>query len=342
MNMRERQRTRGEEKTPPLIVENLSVHYPLRGRRNVVAIDDVSFFIEAGETIGLVGESGSGKSTIGKALLGMAPVTEGAVTYASDSDSDTKKIPGLRQMVFQDPFGSFNPRWKIRRSLAEPLRPHGLVRGEIRSRVEEAIESVGLSVSYLDRFPHEFSGGQRQRISIARALINRPEVLIADEAVSALDVSVQAQVLNSMKQLQQEHQVATIFISHDLSVVQFIADRVIVLYFGQIMEEASAAGIFAKPKHPYAVALLGALPSVKTTTKDRIQVRGEPPSQENQTKGCPFASRCPFALETCVQERPAIRIMPDGGSVACHRVNDDGSRDYDISSAIEHFEDIKE
>ncbi|MBF0816586.1 oligopeptide/dipeptide ABC transporter ATP-binding protein [Microbacterium paludicola] len=296
-----------------------------------MAVDDVSFTVGRGQTIGLVGESGSGKSTIGRAVLGMTPKVIGEISYGRDSEAvsgSRSKDVGENQMVFQDPYGSLNPRWKIRRSLAEPLVARGVARAQIREMVVEAIESVGLNADHLDRLPHEFSGGQRQRISIARALIARPRVLVADEAVSALDVSVQAQVLNSMKRLQRDHDVATIFISHDLSVIQFIADRVIVLYFGQIMEEAPVKVAFEAPRHPYTVALKSALPSVHVQETEKIRLTGEPPLQHTRVTGCPFASRCPFVLDQCRTDRPELKILPDSSRVACHRVAADGTAMY--------------
>ncbi len=312
-----------------LEVTKLSVEFDLPGGRKVVAVDDVSFAVGRGQTIGLVGESGSGKSTIGRAVLGMTPKTQGEIVYGHDAVSGARrKAVGENQMVFQDPYGSLNPRWRIRRSLAEPLVARRVARDQIAEMVVAAIESVGLNADHLDRLPHEFSGGQRQRISIARALIARPRVLVADEAVSALDVSVQAQVLNSMKRLQRDHDVATIFISHDLSVIQFIADRVIVLYFGQIMEEAPVEVAFAAPRHPYTVALKSALPSVHERTTEKIRLTGEPPLQHARVAGCPFASRCPFVVDRCRSERPELKTLPDSSRVACHLVAADGAVTY--------------
>ncbi|MCA2012214.1 ATP-binding cassette domain-containing protein [Cereibacter sphaeroides] len=305
---------------------DLKQHYPIRhgllGRQSlaVKAVDGVNLQIQRGEVVGLVGESGSGKSTLGRTLMMMEKPTSGSVIY------DGKDIAGLThaglhpyrrrmQMVFQDPFSSLNPRMTVEDSLTMPLRFHApeLSAAQRRDEAAETLERVGLSRSAFERFPHEFSGGQRQRIGIARALMVKPEFIVADEPVSALDVSVQAQVLNLFSSIRQTLGLTLLFVTHDLAVVGHIADRVAVMYLGQIMEIAPTRALFTAPAHPYTETLLSAAPQPKAgPRRARIAMRGEPPSPLNPPSGCVFRTRCAHALPECAQERPALRPAPAG------------------------------
>jgi oligopeptide/dipeptide ABC transporter ATP-binding protein len=297
-------------------------------------VDDVSFTVQERETVGIVGESGCGKTTIGRAILRLIEPSAGKVVLDGTEVTALRKreLRQLRrdmQIVFQDPYASLDPRLSVGASVAEPLKAAGSVAAdEIKRRVDGVFEAVGLGADAALRYPHEFSGGQRQRINIARALISEPRIIVSDEAVSALDVSVQAQVLNLMKDAQDQRGVANIFISHDLSVVRFMADRVLVVYLGRIVEAGSNHTIFSAPKHPYTRSLLSALPVPDPTiARHRIILQGEPPSAAAPPVGCAFASRCPLAIEACRRVRPPLKTLPDGSSVACHRVDDDGCLD---------------
>ncbi len=313
---------------------DLEVHFPVRrslfGRPSafVRAVDGVTLQIPAGEVLGLVGESGSGKSTLGRAVMALEQPTSGQVLFDGDdlSGLDQAALRAYRsrmQMVFQDPFSSLNPRMTVEESLAVPLRftAPDLDRPARRERVKAALERVGLSAGYLHRYPHEFSGGQRQRIGIARALIVEPEFIMADEPVSALDVSVQAQVLNLFARIQREMSLTLLFVTHDLAVVGHVAHRVAVMYLGRVVEIAPTRALFLQPRHPYTEALLSAAPDpVPGRGQTRIRLEGEMPSPLNPPSGCPFRTRCRYALPACAEERPELRETADNDrAVACIR-----------------------
>lgn len=312
-------------------VKNLKKYFPITGGvfsrtvGNVKAVDDVSFTIHKGESFGLVGESGCGKSTIGRTLLRLNDKTEGSVLFKGQDihELPKSKLRAIRpkmQIVFQDPFSSLNPRIKIGDAIGEALMSHGLAgRRETRDRVMETLKICGLAPYHYDRYPHEFSGGQRQRIGIARALILNPEFIVADEPVSALDVSIQAQIINLMTDLQAEKQLTYLFISHDLSVVEHICNRVGVMYLGSMVEMASKDELFANPLHPYTKALMSAIPVPDPTLKrERIVLQGDIPSPANPPSGCKFHTRCPMATELCKAEIPEYRNMGNDHFVACH------------------------
>jgi len=292
-----------------------------REKAFLTAVSDVSFEIEEGEVYALVGESGSGKSTIGKMLVGLLPPSKGAVEIrgidlARSSDADA--IDAVRadiQMIFQDPFASLNPRWRVRDIISEPVAARG---GATNGLAERLLEQVGLSARDAGKFPHEFSGGQRQRICIARALASEPKLIVCDEPTSALDVSVQAQVLNLMSDLRDELGLTYLFISHDLTVVQHMADKVGVLYLGRLVEEATPEQLFDTPKHPYTQMLLAAAPQLGEFGRDVPPPMGEIPDPINPPSGCAYHPRCPLADGQCKSERPAMREL-DGVRVACHK-----------------------
>jgi len=289
-------------------------------RQFLRAVDDVSFDVPKGGCLSLVGESGCGKSTVARLVTGLYAPSEGSIEFAPDIDG----TPVAAQMIFQDPYASLNPRWRVARIIAEPLRELGLRKGEaeIAARVDELLRTVGLSPSDGAKFPHEFSGGQRQRISIARALASEPRFLVCDEPTSALDVSVQAQVLNLMRRLQDAQGLTYLFISHDLSVVRHMSDRIAVMYLGRIVEEAATETLFATPRHPYTQLLLRTIPSVENPRRAREAEGGEVPSPLDPPKGCAFHPRCPLADARCSAERPATLALADGSRVACHRVEE--------------------
>jgi oligopeptide/dipeptide ABC transporter ATP-binding protein len=292
----------------------------------VRAVDDVSFDIEAGETVGLVGESGCGKSTLGKAIMRLVPNADGRLVLDGQDithlkSAELKPVRKTMQMIFQDPYGSLNPRHDIGTSIGQPLSVAGWSRRDIRERVVELIAQVGLPADAARRYPHEFSGGQRQRVGIARALALSPKLIICDEPVSALDVSVRAQVINLLQDLQQKTGVSYLFISHDLSVVEHIADCLIVMYLGRIVEIGRSADIWRQPAHPYTLALLAAAPVADpklARSRTKTVLQGELPSPLDPPKGCSFHARCPMAQERCRQERPMLRKLSGGGMVACH------------------------
>ncbi|AST95685.1 ABC transporter ATP-binding protein [Shouchella clausii] len=291
----------------------------------VKAVDDVSFAIHEGETFGLVGESGSGKSTIGKSILNLQPLSAGEVVYRGKnlhrlSKQEMRKVRPRIQFVFQDPFSSLNPRLRIGDALAEPLLDHGLAtKKTVRQKVLETMELCGLPSYHVNKFPHEFSGGQRQRIGIARAVIMEPDFIVADEPVSALDVSIQAQIINLFKELQEKKKLAFLFISHDLSVVEHLCARIGVLYLGSMMELADRDRLYENPLHPYTKALLSALPVPDPThKKERILLKGDIPNPASPPTGCKFHTRCPVAKERCKKEVPAFREAEQGHFVACH------------------------
>ncbi len=305
-----------------LSVDRLSTHYPA-GAGTVRAVDDVSLEILAGETVALVGESGCGKSTLGKSLMRLVDPTSGRIAFkgrdvAAMSGKELRSIRRHIQMIFQDPFASLNPRQTIRSILTAPLAVHGI--GDRRSRDAIAaamVAHVGLPADSLDRYPHEFSGGQRQRIGIARALILQPELVICDEPVSALDLSIQAQILNLLVEMKTELSLSYLFISHDLSVVRYFADRVLVMYLGRIVESAPTARLWSDAKHPYTRALLTAVPD-PSRRKQAAPITGDLPSPHNPPSGCRFHTRCPLATDICRSDDPVYRQIGSGHMVACH------------------------
>jgi oligopeptide/dipeptide ABC transporter ATP-binding protein len=310
-------------------VRNLVKHFPVENSSDVVrAVDDISFDIVAGETLGLVGESGCGKSTVGRCLLRLHEPTSGHVLFeGQDLVSLTpKEMRALRremQIIFQDPYASLNPRMSVRSIIAEPLKIHRIgTKKEQNERVADLLSKVGLDPKYADRYPHEFSGGQRQRIGIARALALNPKLIICDEPVSALDVSVQAQVVNLLQSLQEEFGLTYLFISHGLAVVEHISDRVAVMYLGKIVEICDALELYARPLHPYTNALLSAIPVPDPTQKrERIVLKGDVPTPINPPSGCRFRTRCPLAIEACAAKVPELREITPGHFAACIRVD---------------------
>jgi oligopeptide/dipeptide ABC transporter ATP-binding protein len=316
---------------PPLLqVRNLKRYYPIRKGviartvGHVRAVDDVSFDVYPGETLGIVGESGCGKSTTGRAIVRLEPPTAGSVVFegtdiASLSKGGMRRLRPDLQMVFQDPYSSLNPQIRIGDLLAEPLIAHRrLDRAGARAKAAEILQVVGLPTVYLNRYPHELSGGQRQRVGIARALMLEPKLIVCDEPVSALDVSIQAQVLNLLKDLQGEFGLTFVFISHGLGAIKYISDRIVVMYLGKVMETASTAEIFARPRHPYTQILLDAYPEPDPRLRDRqrIIVEGDVPSPAKPPPGCVFHTRCRYAQEICKTEVP--RLSTGGHPVACH------------------------
>jgi len=293
------------------------------------AVDGVSFTIDRGETLALVGESGCGKSTVARLICGLYGPTRGEVVFDGvDMAKIARRSEMLRmrrrfQMIFQDPYASLNPRWRVGKIIAEPIRQHGILTDEraIRTRVGELLEDVRLSPLDAEKFPHEFSGGQRQRISIARALSSNPEFLVCDEPTSALDVSVQAQILNLMKDLQREHGLTYLFISHNLAVVSHISNRVGVMYLGRIVEIAPTRTLFTRPLHPYTQMLESAIPDITMSGKARTPVAGEVPNPLDPPTGCAFHPRCPHANDRCKVERPEL-VDFEGAQVACHAVEE--------------------
>jgi oligopeptide transport system ATP-binding protein len=322
---------------PLLSVSGLTKHFPVK--RGIVfqsavgtvrAVDGLSFDVAPGETLALVGESGCGKSTTGRLVLRLIEATEGTIRFAGRDVRGLSRgaLRDLRrdmQIIFQDPYASLNPRLTVGETLAEPLRLHGLASGAaLRRRIDELLGEVGLSAWHALRYPHEFSGGQRQRIGIARALASQPKLIVCDEPVSALDVSIQAQVINLMQDLKGKFGLSYIFIAHDLAVVRHISDRVAVMYLGKIVELAPKRSLFARPRHPYTQALLSAVPVPDPTAqRARIRLAGDVPSPLNPPKGCRFHTRCAYAQDRCRQEEPLLRPLEDGAGaegqvVACH------------------------
>ncbi|HUJ98542.1 MAG TPA: ABC transporter ATP-binding protein [Stellaceae bacterium] len=309
-----------------LSVRDLDVAFPTR-RGVVHAVNGVSFDMAPGETVGLVGESGCGKSTLGRAIMRLVPITAGEISVAGRDITHLgrramRPVRPLVQMIFQDSLGALNPRATVGRSIAQPLAVAGWPRDRIRVRVETLLSQVGLAREAVDRFPHEFSGGQRQRIGIARALALEPKLVICDEPVSALDVSVRAQVVNLLADLKAALGVSYLFISHDLSVVEHVADRVMVMYLGRIVETGTAETIWRAARHPYTKALLAAVPSPDPAAQRKRAamppLQGELPSPLAPPSGCPFHTRCPIAVERCRRERPVLEERGRGASVACH------------------------
>jgi oligopeptide transport system ATP-binding protein len=319
--------------TPMLQVKNLVKQFPIKGGLlqrvvdRVHAVDGVSFDLAAGETLGVVGESGCGKSTTGRCILRLIEPTAGEVWFEGRNvtamgKEELRGVARDMQIIFQDPFASLNPRMTVGAIIGEGLVIHGLAKGssEIESRVAELLSTVGLSPDHMRRYPHEFSGGQRQRIGIARALAVNPKLIVCDEAVSALDVSIQAQVINLLEDLQSQFGLTYIFIAHDLSVVEHISDRVAVMYLGRVVEIASAQELYTRPLHPYTEALLSAVPIPDPTIKrKRIMLQGDVPSPIRPPSGCHFHTRCPIAKKgVCDVERPVLKESGNGHFVACH------------------------
>jgi oligopeptide/dipeptide ABC transporter ATP-binding protein len=309
---------------PLLEVSGLSLHYRLRRQEVLRAVDGVDLSIARGETLGLVGESGCGKSTLGRCLVGLEEPTAGTVSFAGEPLSANRTQAQRRriQMIFQDPYSSLNPRKRVGAIIGDPFDIHGIADGkERKKRVEELMEFVGLSPEHYNRFPAEFSGGQRQRIGVARALALRPKLIICDEPVSALDVSIQAQVINLLEDLQDEFKLTYVFIAHDLSVVRHMSDRVAVMYLGKVVELAAAGRLYAEPKHPYAAALLSAVPVADPDAvreRERIILVGDVPSPIDPPSGCRFHPRCPKAQQRCVHEDPPLELKASGDLAACH------------------------
>jgi oligopeptide/dipeptide ABC transporter ATP-binding protein len=314
------------EDTPLLEVKNLQKYFPTKKSNVVVhSVEDVNFTISDGETLGIVGESGCGKSTTARLILRLLEPTKGSVIFQGKdilqlSKSEMRKMRRNMQIVFQDPFSSLDPHMKIGEIIAEPIENfHIYEKTERKAKIQELMEQVGLSAEYYDRLPGEFSGGQRQRIGIARALASKPKLLIADEPVSALDVSVRSQVLNLMKSLQQSFHLTYLLISHDLSVVKHLSDHIAVMYMGRIVEYCETDELYSNPLHPYTQSLISAVPVTDPAKKrERIILQGEVPSPTNPPSGCVFHNRCPFAMDICSREIPNPVQIGGKHSVACH------------------------
>jgi len=325
----------GEGASELLRVEDLKVYFPIKSGLvidrhvgDLKAVDGVTFDITRGETLGLVGESGCGKTTVGRTILRLYDPTEGRIIFEGNdiarlAQREMRKLRGRMQMVFQDPYSSLNPRQNVGNLIAEPLKIHSIASGDdARRRAEELLDIVGLPKASTARYPHEFSGGQRQRIGLARALALNPDLIVADEPVSALDVSIQAQMVNLLEELQEEFDLTYLFIAHDLAVVRHISDRIAVMYLGRIVEVASADELYASPRHPYTIALLSAVPIPDPeieSSRERILLKGDLPSPANPPPGCRFHTRCPFRQpERCDTEVPELRLLSDGHLAACH------------------------
>jgi oligopeptide transport system ATP-binding protein len=315
-----------------LKVEDLKIHFPVmkgvifkKQVATVKAVDGVSFSVRRGETLGVVGESGCGKSTTGLALMHMLQATSGRILFEGEevTPAQLKQFRKRVQMVYQDPYGSLNPRMKVKDIIGEPLEVHGLAKDpeKYQRRIAELLRMVGLLPDMAERYAHEFSGGQRQRIGIARALALEPSVIVCDEPVSALDVSIQAQVINIFKELQKRLGLTYVFIAHDLAVVRHISDRIAVMYLGRVVEVASREDLYSHPKHPYTQALLSAVPEANVdaeSRRQRIVLKGEIPSPLRVPEGCRFHTRCPAAMARCRTDDPAMQESASGHAVACH------------------------
>jgi peptide/nickel transport system ATP-binding protein len=328
-----------------LSVKNLYKHFDISGglldqisfsagrlhrqRTLVKAVNNISFDLQVGETFSVVGESGCGKSTLGRTIMGLYPPNAGEIHYSGNriDNLDHKRLLPYRkkmQMVFQDPYASLNPRKTIRQALEAPLRYHypSLNNSEVKDRIDEVMIQVGSDPQWISRMPHEFSGGQRQRISIARALVVDPDFIVADEPISALDVSIQAQILNLMMDLQQQRNLAYLFVAHDLSVVEHLSDRVGVMYLGSMCELSETSILFENPRHPYTQALMSAIPKLEGGPSEHIRLKGEVPTPINLPSGCVFHGRCPHANARCRAENPQLLSLEDGRQVACHGVEE--------------------
>ena len=314
------------EKQPLVQVKNLCKYFQINRHATLKAVDDMTFDIYKGETVSLVGESGCGKSTTGRCMIKLYQPTKGQVLYDGkdifkQSHAEKREFCNKVQMIFQNPYSSLNPRMTVKEIVGEGLKQQGISQKEIDERVEKLLKMVGLNKDHMSRFPHEFSGGQRQRIGIARALSMEPEFIICDEPISALDVSIQAQVINMLKELQESLGLTYLFIAHDLSVVKYISDRVIVMYLGTMVETAETEELYDHPMHPYTQALLSAIPEadpIKAKANQRIAIKGEIPSPINPKNCCRFAERCQYATERCFKEMPKLHAVSPGHQVACH------------------------
>jgi oligopeptide transport system ATP-binding protein len=319
-------------------MRNVKKHFPIaegivfkRRTGAVRAVDGIDLDIARGETLGLIGESGCGKSTLARLLLGLIPLSDGIICYDGQEvqDLDRRSLSTYRrkmQIIFQDPYSSLDPRMSVQRTVSEPMRVHTrLTRAQRSERVHELLEVVGLDPDYAARFPHEFSGGQRQRIGIARALALSPEVIICDEPVSALDVSIQAQILNLLKRMQREFHLTYLFISHDMSVIKHVSDRVAVMYLGKVVELAPKKELFRNARHPYTQALLSAIPVPDPRReRKRIVLHGDVPSPIDPPAGCRFHTRCPHAFGPCSRKEPPLRLIADDHYAACHLIGGAG------------------
>jgi oligopeptide transport system ATP-binding protein len=319
---------------PLLEVTDLVKHFPIKAGivvdrevARVRAVDGVSFSLREGETLGLVGESGCGKSTLCRAILQLTTPTSGSVRFAGQelvgrSRRDLRAMRRQMQMIFQDPFASLNPRKRVGQIIGDPLELHGIARGAVlKRRVQDLLDRVGLQAEHYNRFPHEFSGGQRQRIGIARALALRPKLIVADEPVSALDVSVQAQIINLLEDVQDEFGLSYLFVAHDLGVVRHVSDRIAVMYLGKIVENSDADELYDKPIHPYTNALLSAVPipdPKRNSARERLVLEGDVPSPIDPPSGCRFHTRCPWATEVCTSDEPALIEHRPEHFAACH------------------------
>ncbi|WP_010531493.1 ABC transporter ATP-binding protein [Lentibacillus jeotgali] len=329
-----------------LEIKDLKKHFPMGGKTVLKAVDGITFDIYKGETFGLVGESGCGKSTAGRTIMRLYEATEGEVDFqgtnvhGKKSSKELKEFNRSMQMIFQDPYASLNPRMTVKDIIAEGVDIHGLAKSkkDRLNRVNQLLETVGLNQEHGNRYPHEFSGGQRQRIGIARALAVSPDFIVADEPISALDVSIQAQVVNLMKKLQEEHGLTYLFIAHDLSMVKHISDRVGVMYLGNMAEVATSDDLYHKPLHPYTQALLSAIPISDPEverSRERIIIEGDVPSPIDPPSGCRFRTRCPFAMDVCAKVEPEWQEYTKDHWVACHLYNDKYNDEYEARQAVQ-------
>lgn len=326
----ENDRPRQNTSADPVLLEvrNLKKWFPVKGARGkyIKAVDDVSFMLEAGKTLGVVGESGCGKSTMGRSVLRLLEPTSGEILFRGQDfihmkDAQLRQMRREMQIIFQDPYASLNPRMTVGEIISSPLKIQKIYsdKEEMRSHVLKIMEVVGLNQRYYNRYPHEFSGGQRQRIGIARAIALRPALVVCDEPVSALDVSIQSQVINLLRELQRSMNMAYIFISHDLSVIKHISDRIMVMYLGHVVEMADKNELYENPAHPYTQALLSAIPiPQRHIRRDKIILEGDLPSPADPPSGCIFHTRCPMATEKCSKERPPVKEISPGHICACH------------------------